>query len=65
MDGYYHSDSIRYRIRVPLHLQSMLRDGFDKGTHLLIDARGSVADRTVLNGYNQTDKIKINLIYTE
>ena len=65
LDGYYHSDSIRYRIRVPLHLQSMLRDGFDKGTHLLIDARGSVADRTVLNGYNQTDKIKINLIYTE
>ena len=50
---------------MPLHLQSMLRDGFDKGTHLLIDARGSVAERTVLNGYNETDKIKINLIYTE
>lgn len=65
VDGYYHSDSSRYSILVPLHLQSMLRDGFDKGTHLLIDSRGSVAERTLLNGYNETDKIKINLIYTE
>ena len=65
VDGYYHSDSSRYSILVPLHLQSMLRDGFDKGTHLLIDSRGSVAERTLFNGYNETDKIKINLIYTE
>lgn len=65
VDGYYLSDSSSYRIRVPLHLQSMMRDGFDKGTHLLIDARGSVAERTLLNGYNETNKIRINLIYTE
>ena len=65
VDGYYHSDSSRYRIYMPLHLQSLMRDGFDKGIHLLIDARGSVAERTVLNGYNETDKIKINFIYTE
>lgn len=65
VDGYYNSDSNWYRIRMPQHLQGMLRDGYDHGTHLLIDARGSVAERTVINGYNETDKVRIKLIYTE
>lgn len=65
VDGYYNSDSNWYRIRVPQHLQGLLRDGFDLGTHLLIDARSSTAERTIINGYDQTDKVRIKLIYTE
>ena len=65
MDGYYDGTNHRYRIRMPLHLQELLRNGFDRGTHLLIDSRGSVAERTILNGYNETDKPRIELDYTE
>lgn len=65
VDGYYDIANRRYRIRMPLHVQEMLRDGYDNGIHLLIDGRGSAAERTLLNGCNRTDKIRIELIYTE
>ena len=65
VDGYYDGTNHRYRLRIPLHLQELLRNGFDRGTHLLIDSRGSVAERTILNGYNETDKPRIELDYTE
>lgn len=65
VDGYYNGADHRYRIRMPLHLQEMLRNGYDKGTHLLIDSRGSVAERTILNGYAAADKPRIELEYTE
>lgn len=65
VDGYYDSDSNRYRLRMPLHVQNLLRTGHDGGTHLLIDTRGSTAERTLLNGYNESETIKIKLIYTE
>ena len=50
---------------MPLHVQNLLRTGHDDGTHLLIDTRGSTAERTLLNGYNESETIKIKLIYTE
>ena len=65
VDGYYDGTNNRYRLRIPLHLQELLRNGFDNGTKLLIDNRGSVAERTILNGYNETDKPRIELEYSE
>ena len=65
VDGYNDATNSRYRLRMPLHLQEMLRNGYDNGTHLLIDSRGSVAERTILNGYNESDKPRIELDYTE
>ena len=43
----------------------MLRNGFDNGTKMLIDSRSSVVTRTILNGYNETDRPRIELEYTE
>ena len=65
VDGYYNSDNKCYRLRIPLHMQELLRSGFDNGTKLLIDSRSSVVTRTILNGYNETDRPKIELEYTE
>ena len=65
MDGYYDNGNKRYRLRIPLHLQEMLRNGFDNGTKMLIDSRSSVVTRTILNGYNETDRPRIELEYTE
>lgn len=65
VDGYYNSDNKYYRLRIPLHVQELLRSGFDNGTKLLIDSRSSVATRTILNGCNETDKPRIELEYTE
>ena len=65
VDGYYDNGNKRYRLRIPLHLQEMFRNGFDNGTKMLIDSRSSVVTRTILNGYNETDRPRIELEYTE
>lgn len=64
-DGYYHSDSHYYRLRITQHLQELLRSGRDYGTDLIIDGRRSTAFRTVLNGTATDSPIRIQYIYTE
>lgn len=64
-DGYYHSDSQYYRLRITQHLQELLRAGKDYGTELIIDGRRSTALRTVLHGTDAATPIRIKYIYTE
>ena len=64
-DGYYHTDQNQYRLRVTQHLQELLRSGKDYGTELIIDGRRSSAFRTVLNGSNVSNPIRIEFIYSE
>ena len=64
-DGYYHSDSHYYRLRITQHLQELLRAGQDYGTELIIDGRRSTALRTVLHGTNADTPVRIKYIYTE
>lgn len=64
-DGSYHKSDNCYHLRITQHLQKLLRTGHDYGTTLYIDARRSSARRTIINGSNQTDRIRINIIYSE
>ena len=66
-DGTYNIAGNYYRLRVTQHLQGLLRDGGDqKGTHLVLDARRSSAQRTVLCGLQkQSTKPRIIFVYSE
>ena len=64
-DGYYHKDEGYYRLRVTRHLQELLRTGTDYGTELYIDARRSMAYRTVLNGSATDNPVRVVFVYSE
>lgn len=64
-DGRFHADKGCYRLRVTRHLQQLMRTGVDYGTTLYIDARRSSAARTVINGTQSSDPIRIEFIYSE
>jgi hypothetical protein len=64
-DGYYHRDKHYYRLRVSRHLQELMRTGKDYGMELIIDARRSSGFRTVLNGTEADDPVRIDFVYTD
>lgn len=64
-DGYYDADKKMYRIRITQHLQRLMMAGADYGTVLMLDGRRSEAKRTILNGTQATDPIRIAFVYSE
>jgi len=64
-DGYYHPETGYYRLRITRHLQELLRCGKDYDTELVLDERRSSSFRTVLNGYEATKPVRVELIYSE
>ena len=68
-DGTYHSASSTYRMRITQHLQKLLRQNYDDGTLVLINARRASGKRTVIRGYDpiQTanNPVQIVLVYSE
>ena len=64
-DGYYHRDKHCYRLRITRHLQELMRTGQDHGTELIIDARRSSGFRTVLNGTDVDNPVRVDFIYTD
>lgn len=65
-DGTYNAADGCYRLRVTQHLQGLLRDGKDHGLHLVLDARRSSAERTVVCGPQQSGKApRIVIVYSE
>lgn len=64
-DGYYDAKTQSYRMRITQHLQKLLRTGEDFGTTILIDARRSSARRTIIQGSNGSEPVKIKIIYSE
>jgi len=64
-DGYYDREKNQYRLRVTRHLQELLRSGKDYGTELIIDARRSSAFRTIINGTDCANPVRIDFVYSE
>lgn len=64
-DGTYQTADGRFRLRVTQHMQGLLRGGSDPGTHLVLDARRSSAQRTVIDGLQASNPPRIILVYTE
>ncbi|MBQ0016947.1 MAG: DUF4270 family protein [Bacteroidales bacterium] len=64
-DGTYHPAQGYYRLRITQHLQEMLRMGADYGTLLYINERRSSARRTIINGTQTDNPIRIVFIYSE
>lgn len=65
-DGTYNDGRNLYRIRITQHLQRLMRDGEDRGINVLLDARRSSAQRTILTGKDASaNKPRIEFVYTE
>lgn len=65
-DGTYSTDDNHFRIRMPRHVQQMLRQGSDSGLMLQLDSRRSSACNTVINGIADTAIApKIVFVYSE
>lgn len=64
-DGKYDDSRHCYRLRLTQHVQNLLRNGSDEGTLILLDSRQSSAARTVLKGITGTDRVRIEIVYTE
>lgn len=64
-DGTYHSDRGLYLIRLSMHLQGLLRLGYDPGLMVQISASRHAAQRTILNGLSSTEKPRIAIVYSE
>ena len=64
-DGTYDDSRNCYRLRVTQHVQGLLREGADAGTLLVLNSRRSSAEGAVINGLSASDKIRIELIYSE
>lgn len=64
-DGYYDETNHLYRIRVTHHLQGLMMAGADYGTVLMLEGRRSSACRTILNGSQSTDAVRIAFVYSE
>lgn len=64
-DGYYDREKHHYRLRITRHLQELMRTGRDYGTELIIDARRSSGFRTVLNGSDVDNPVRVDFVYTD
>lgn len=64
-DGTYDAVRDLYRIRITQHLQGLLRSGADPGMSVVLDARRSSGQRTVICGPQAATPVKIVLVYTE
>lgn len=64
-DGYYDEAKGIYRLRITHHLQGLMMTGADYGTLLMLDGRRSSANRTVLNGTQSADAVRIAFVYSE
>ena len=64
-DGYYDEAKGLYRLRITHHLQGLMMAGADYGTLLMLDGRRSSACRTILNGTQSTDAVRIAFVYSE
>lgn len=64
-DGYYDAGKGLYRIRITQHLQGLMMTGADHGTLLMLDGRRSSACRTILNGTQSADAVRIAFVYSE
>lgn len=64
-DGKYQENKGFYRIRITQHLQYLVTDGKDYGTILELFGVRSSARRTIINGTDDSNPIKIHFIYTE
>lgn len=63
--GTYDCEERCYRIRITQHLQRLLRQGYDNGTAILLDARRSSAQRTIITGIRNENPPSIKFVYTE
>lgn len=64
-DGKYDAQRGCYRLRVTQHVQGLLRDGYDPGLLLVLNARQNDASRTILNGIRTTDPARIEIVFSE
>lgn len=64
-DGYYDRARHHYRLRITRHLQELMRTGQDFGTELIIDARRSSGFRTVINGSETDNPVRVDFVYTD
>lgn len=64
-DGKYDEQRGCYRLRLTQHVQGMLRDGYDPGTLMVLYARRSNAQTTIINGPATTDPLRIEITYSE
>ena len=68
-DGSYDAERGCYRLRVTQHMQKLVKSGSDLGTLLVINARRSSPNHTVINGYDRTatsgNPIRIHFVYSE
>lgn len=64
-DGKYHKDSDYFRLRITQHLQSLITSGKDYGTVLEVFGPRSTARRTIINGPNDANGMRIVFVYTE
>ncbi|MBR1784312.1 MAG: DUF4270 family protein [Bacteroidales bacterium] len=64
-DGSFDEARGCYRMRVTQHVQNIIRQGYDPGTLLLLDARRSSARRVVAAGAEAASPVRIELVYSE
>lgn len=64
-DGKYQESKGFYRIRITQHLQYLVTAGKDYGTLLELFGSRSSARRTIINGTDSSNPIKIHFIYSE
>ena len=64
-DGHYDAAKGLYRLRITHHLQGLMMAGADYGTLLMLDGRRSSACRTILNGTQSADAVRIAFVYSE
>ncbi len=64
-DGTYNKAKKHYRLRISQYMQEILRDNADYGMLLFINERRSTARRTVINGPDHSNPLRIAFIYSE
>jgi hypothetical protein len=64
--GYYNSPDKEFKLNIPRHIQSLLKDtASDKTIYLRVTGAAASANRCVLNGTGNADKpLKLRLTYT-
>lgn len=64
-DGTNNFDKAYYRIRVTQHLQKMLLSGNDFGTLIYLEGRRTSPRRLVVKGTDNSDPIRLEVVYSE
>lgn len=64
-DGYYDAEKGMYRIRITNHLQGLMIAGADYGTLLMLDGRRNSGCRTILNGLQSENAVRIAFVYSD